>query len=129
MLGRSASRPNSNSNSNKIFRGAHAFFFCSTKRIGRNLKDVRAYLFYIISSSRELEIKMKSALLVATALAALATTAYAKPAKKTPAPPADRYYDSAHGPNDPHSLWLAGDYIGRDPDPAILAAMKRQPYN
>jgi hypothetical protein len=103
--------------------------FCrSNQKIGRNLKDVRPYLFRIVLSP-ELEIKMKSTLLVATALAALTTTANAEHDKKAPAPPADRYYDSAHGPNDPFSLWVAGDYIGRDPDPAILAAMKRQPYN
>jgi hypothetical protein len=90
---------------------------------------IGAYLIRIVSSSLELEIKMKLTLFVATALAALTTTANAKSEKKTPAPPTDRYYDSAHGPNDPHSLWLAGDYIGRDPDPAIRAAMMRQPYN
>jgi hypothetical protein len=73
---------------------------------------------------------MKLMILVAIALTAIvATTANAKSVKKAAAPPADRYFDSAHGPNDPHSLWLAGDYIGRDPDPAIRAAMTRQPYN
>ena len=72
---------------------------------------------------------MKVMLLVATALATLTTAANAESAKKTAAPPPDRYYESAHGPDDPYSLWLAGEYIGRDPDPAILAAMKRQPYN
>jgi hypothetical protein len=61
--------------------------------------------------------------------AVIATNANAKSIKKAAAAPADRYFYSAHGPNDQHSLWLAGDYIGRDPDPAIRAAMTRQPYN
>jgi hypothetical protein len=45
------------------------------------------------------------------------------------ASPKDRYFDSAHGPNDPHSVWCAGDYIGRDPDPAIRAAMIRERHS
>ena len=72
---------------------------------------------------------MKSMMLLATALAAIATTADAKSIKKNVAPPPDRYFDAAHGPDDPHSLWLAGDYVGRDPDLTIRAAIKRQPYN
>jgi hypothetical protein len=77
----------------------------------------------------ELEFTMKLMILLAAALALSTATANAKSVKKNTAPPADRYFDAAHGPNDPHSLWLAGDYIGRDPDLAIRAAMTRQPYN
>jgi hypothetical protein len=78
----------------------------------------------------ELEFTMKLMILLAAALALSTATVNAKPVvKKNVAPPADRYFDTAHGPNDPHSLWLAGDYIGRDPDLAIRAAMTRQPYN
>jgi hypothetical protein len=72
---------------------------------------------------------MKPMILLATALVLIAATANAKSVKKNVAPPADRYFDAAHGPDDPHSLWLAGDYVGRDPDLTIRAAMKRQPYN
>jgi len=80
---------------------------------------------------------MKLVVAITAALALIGTSAIAKsvrqstaapPAHRTP-PPADRYFDAAHGPNDPHSLWLAGDYIGRDPDQGIRAAMMRTPYN
>jgi hypothetical protein len=77
----------------------------------------------------ELEFKMKLIIPLAAALALSSATANAKSVKKNTAPTADRYFDAAHGPNDPHSLWLAGDYVGRDPDLAIRAAMTRQPYN
>jgi hypothetical protein len=74
---------------------------------------------------------MKPAILCAIVLALTATSADAKSPKKhaAPAQPADRYFDAAHGPGDPYSLWLAGDYVGRDPDLSILGAMKRTPYN
>jgi hypothetical protein len=78
---------------------------------------------------------MKLLLLVAV-LALIATGSQAgsqaQSARRQPAAaaqPADRYFDAAHGPNDPASLWLAGDYVGRDPDPAIVSQMKRTPYN
>ena len=84
----------------------------------------------------EPEIRMKLVVAIAAALALIGTSAVAKsvrqntaaPAHRT-APPADRYFDAAHGTNDPHSLWLAGDYVGRDPDQGIRAAMMRAPYN
>jgi hypothetical protein len=41
-------------------------------------------------------------------------------------PPPDRYFDTAHGPDDPYSVWFAGDYVGRDPDLSIRAAMIRE---
>src|SRR5215468_4293842 len=75
------------------------------------------------------EFNMKPMILLATVLALIATTANAKSVKKNAAPPADRYFDAAHGPDDPHSLWLAGDYICPDPDLTFRAPMKRQPYN
>jgi hypothetical protein len=66
----------------------------------------------------------------------LETSAIAEPVKtccinkthpaRVTVPPSDRYFDAAHGPDDPHSLWFAGDYIGRDPDPGIRAAMLRE---
>jgi hypothetical protein len=74
---------------------------------------------------------MKLIVLTIAMLALIATGADAKSAKKhaVPVQPADRYFDAAHGPSDPYSLWLAGDYVGRDPDLSILGAMKRTPYN
>jgi len=72
---------------------------------------------------------MKLTIVTATALAPNATmatcssgTSVEKSAKSSAAPPSDRYFDAAHGPNDPYSLWVAGDYAGRDPDPAIRGA-------
>jgi hypothetical protein len=69
----------------------------------------------------------------ATALALNATivtcssgTGFEKSAKSNDAPLSDRYFDAAHGPNDPYSLWVAGDYTGRDPDPTIPGAMIRE---
>jgi hypothetical protein len=57
-----------------------------------------------------MEIRMKLMVLAVAALAVIATNANAKSVKKPAAAAlADRYYDSAHGPNEPHSLWLAGD--------------------
>ena len=79
---------------------------------------------------------MKLLVAIATSLALLGTSAVAKSVRKNIAPPehrsaalADRYFDAAHGSDDPHSLWLAGDYVGRDPDQGIRAAMMRAPYN
>jgi hypothetical protein len=66
--------------------------------------------------------------LIAT-MAACSGIAVAKSAKSDSAPPRDRYFDAAHGPNDPHSVWSAGDYIGRDPDLAIRASMIREHHN
>jgi hypothetical protein len=61
------------------------------------------------------------------ALALIVTGAIAKSVKtQLIIIPRDRYFDAAHGPDDPCSLWFAGDYIGRDPDPAIRAAMIRE---
>jgi hypothetical protein len=97
------------------------------------MSDTRGWSFRICLTSAPIllpEIKMKLMILTATALALIATTANAKSVKKSLAPPpADRYFDAAHGPDDPHSVWLAGDYVGRDPDLAIRATMTRQPYN
>lgn len=76
---------------------------------------------------------MKLTIATATVLALNATmatcssgTGVGTSVKSNAAPPSDRYFDAAHGPNDPHSLWVAGDYIGRDPDAAIRAAMIRE---
>jgi hypothetical protein len=79
----------------------------------------------------DMKLMILAAVLALVATAAQADT-QAKSAKRQPAPPAqpaDRYFDAAHGRNDPASLWLGGDYVGRDPDPAILSQMKRTPYN
>jgi len=72
---------------------------------------------------------MKLMIISASALALIATMANAEPARSNAPPPKDRYFDAAHGPNDPHSVWFAGDYIGRDPDPTIRAAMIRERHN
>jgi hypothetical protein len=81
---------------------------------------------------------MKMIVTAACALALIATSAVAKSPKTRliiiprdhylDTIPRDRYFDAAHGPNDPASLWFAGDYIGRDPDPAIRGAMMREPW-
>jgi hypothetical protein len=75
---------------------------------------------------------MKLMIVTATALALNATmatcssgTRVEKSAKSDAAPLRDRYFDAAHGSNDPNSLWVAGDYVGRDPDPTIRGAMMR----
>jgi hypothetical protein len=76
-------------------------------------------------------------LMITTAVALLlATSAIAEPVKtrainksqpvRVIVPPRDRYFDAAHGPDDPCSLWFAGDYIGRDPDLGIRGAMLRE---
>jgi hypothetical protein len=82
------------------------------------------------------EIEMKFVVPLAVALAFTAVSADAKSIRKNAspradrsAPLADRYFDAAHGPNDPFSLWIAGDYVGRDPDLGIRANMIRVPYN
>lgn len=69
-------------------------------------------------------------MIAALAIALIAASANAKPPKASTSgrviiQPPDRYFDAAHGPNDPHSLWLAGDYIGRDPDARIRTSMSR----
>jgi hypothetical protein len=69
---------------------------------------------------------MKMMITAAFALALIATAAIAESLKAELITPRDRYFDAAHGPNDPFSLWFAGDYIGRDPDPGIRAAMIRE---
>jgi len=84
------------------------------------------------------EITMKLMIVAAAVLVLIATSAIAEPIKtrainKTKThlarvimPPRDRYFDAAHGPNDPYSLWVAGDYTGRDPDPGIRGSMIRE---
>jgi hypothetical protein len=79
---------------------------------------------------------MKLMIVAAAALVLIATSAIAEPLYRRTindprlhrviVPPPDHYFDAAHGPSDPYSLWFAGDYIGRDPDPAIRAAMLRE---
>jgi len=71
----------------------------------------------------------------AVALVLIATSAIAEPVKTRPidqtkthsarviVTPRDPYFDAVYGPNDPYSLWVAGDYTGRDPEPTIRAAM------
>jgi hypothetical protein len=34
-----------------------------------------------------------------------------------------------YGPNDPYAVWVAGTYVGRDPDPRIRDAMIREFYH
>jgi len=77
----------------------------------------------------KLMIVTAGALALITTIAACPGLAVAKSAKSNAAPPRDRYFDAAHGPNDPLSVWSAGDYIGRDPDPAICAPMIRERHN
>jgi hypothetical protein len=78
---------------------------------------------------------MKPMIITVAALALIATMAacsglaVAKSAKGNGTPPRDRYFDAAHGPNDPHSVWSAGDYIDRDPDLTIRAAMLREQHD
>jgi hypothetical protein len=72
------------------------------------------------------ETTMKLIIAAACTLGLIVTSAMAKSAKTRLIAPRDRYFDAAHGPNDPYSLWFAGDYIGRDPDPAIRAGMIRE---
>jgi hypothetical protein len=77
----------------------------------------------------KLMITTVSALALIATMATCSGLAVAKSAKSNATPPRDRYFDAAHGPNDPHSVWSAGDYIGRDPDLTIRAAMLREPHN
>jgi hypothetical protein len=71
--------------------------------------------------------KLKRFIVAASALLLIVGTAQAKSAR-SPAvtSPSDRYFDAAHGPNDPQSLWVAGDYVGRDTDPTIRSSMTRE---
>jgi hypothetical protein len=74
---------------------------------------------------------MKLTTVTAGALVLIATMANAESTNNSTsnaASPKDRYFDAAHGPDDPHSVRYAGDYIGCDPAPSIRAAMIRERY-
>jgi len=37
--------------------------------------------------------------------------------------------EARYGRNDPYAVWVAGSYVGRDPDPRVRDAMIREFYN
>jgi hypothetical protein len=77
---------------------------------------------------------MKSQLIAVIAVVMLAnmTAATAKSTHKRPSPaPSARSIETPEAkypPSDPYAVWVAGTYVGRDPDPNIRAAMIRDFY-
>jgi hypothetical protein len=37
--------------------------------------------------------------------------------------------ETPYGPNDPYAVWVAGTYVGRDPDPRVRNMMIREFYH
>ena len=79
---------------------------------------------------------MKLTLLATAAIAAVITAplADAASAKSTHkhyvrAPRHAVSPETQYGPNDPYAVWVAGTYVGRDPDPRIRDAMIREFYH
>jgi hypothetical protein len=60
------------------------------------------------------------------------TAATAEPTHKRPPPPPPLWSkespEAKYPPSDPYAVWVAGTYVGRDPDPNVRAAMIREFY-
>jgi hypothetical protein len=84
--------------------------------------------------SRNGEIKMKRQLfaVITVVLLANVTAAVAKSTRKHPSPPPQARSietpEAKYPPSDPYAVWVAGTYVGRDPDPNVRAAMIRDFY-
>ena len=72
---------------------------------------------------------------IAVALLASVTAAMAKSTHKRPPPPPHPPMPSIaspeakYPPTDPYAVWVAGTYVGRDPDPNVRSMMIREFYN
>jgi hypothetical protein len=82
------------------------------------------------------EITMKRKLIAVIAVLSLAcvTAAGAKSTHKRPPPPRPAAApiespEAKYPPTDPYAVWVAGTYVGRDPDPNVRAAMIREFYH
>lgn len=66
-------------------------------------------------------------------LLASVTAAIAKSTHKRPSPlPPMRSIESPEAkypPTDPYAVWVAGTYVGRDPDPNVRSMMIREFYH
>jgi hypothetical protein len=84
------------------------------------------------SHNGEIEMKRQLIALIAVVLFANVTAAIAKSTHKYRSPPpAARSIETPEAkypPSDPYAVWVAGTYVGRDPDPNIRAALIRDFY-
>ena len=77
---------------------------------------------------------MKRKLIAVVAVLSLAgvTVASAKSTHKRPPPrpraPSIESPEAKYPPTDPYAVWVAGTYVGRDPDPKIRDSMIREFY-
>ena len=69
---------------------------------------------------------------ITVVLLATVTAAAAKSTLKRPSPPPPvrsiESPEAKYPPSDPYAVWVAGTYVGRDPDPNVRAAMIREFY-
>jgi hypothetical protein len=65
------------------------------------------------------------------AIASVAGAATKSPNKRSHVRPPATSIDSPEGRyrNDPYAVWVAGTYVGRDPDPNVRAALIREFYH
>jgi hypothetical protein len=75
--------------------------------------------------------KLLIGVIAAFSLAGVAGAATKSPHKRPQVRPPASSIDSpeARYRNDPYAVWVAGTYVGRDPDPNIRAAMIREFYH
>lgn len=79
---------------------------------------------------------MKRKLIAVIAVLSLAgvTVASAKSTHKRPLPPRPvaapiASPEAKYPPSDPYAVWVAGTYVGRDPDPNVRSSMIREFYH
>ena len=70
---------------------------------------------------------------ITVVLLATVTAAVAKSIHKRPSPPPPvrsiESPEAKYPPADPYAVWVAGTYVGRDPNPNVRAAMIREFYS
>jgi hypothetical protein len=69
-----------------------------------------------------------AALIASVALAAPAAAAAKKHKKAVHRAGVSRVHASPGVASDPYSVYVSGEYVGRDPDPSIRASMMRNPH-
>jgi hypothetical protein len=108
------------------------------RQFGRDVRPVAGcycgacLLGHATAERREIKMKLKL-VICAAAIVSLASAAGAKSVHKrahvrNPTPSIDSP-EAKYGPNDPYAVWVAGTYVGRDPDPRIREALIREFYH
>jgi hypothetical protein len=81
--------------------------------------------------NRKLVVRVVVSAVAAVSLAGTdveAKTKHKAPLARTPAWSRESP-EAKYPPNDPYAVWVAGTYVGRDPDPRVRDAMIREFYH